>query len=268
MSNESPASILYDAAGNPVGVVLDGGVYRLQAETKVVGALPLAADRAHTDTITALNDTVEIEVSGCGVVAGHVTGSWVGTLVAEATIDGTNWFPIVCYLTGDAQTAIGETTANGTFRNVCVGFYKTRLRASAWTSGTATIACRASAASTVTRANIGQTAYTSPGNSTTTPFGTSGVFTGAPEICISTMGIQINVFSDKDSAYEGLRVEQSMDGTNWDIVDHFTVLAGEGFSRTIQSTATYCRVKLHERRRCADRVPSATCSRAHGRGAA
>ncbi len=32
---DSPAVILYDSSGNPVGVVLDGSIYRLQVEAKI-----------------------------------------------------------------------------------------------------------------------------------------------------------------------------------------------------------------------------------------
>jgi hypothetical protein len=35
MSNESPAAIIYDALGHPVGVILDGSVYRLQVDAKL-----------------------------------------------------------------------------------------------------------------------------------------------------------------------------------------------------------------------------------------
>lgn len=35
MSNESPAAILFDEFGNPVGVVFDGSVYRLQVQTQL-----------------------------------------------------------------------------------------------------------------------------------------------------------------------------------------------------------------------------------------
>ena len=35
MSNESPASIIYDNLGNPIGVILDGTIYRLQVEAKL-----------------------------------------------------------------------------------------------------------------------------------------------------------------------------------------------------------------------------------------
>ncbi len=35
MSNESPAAILFDELGNPVGVLFDGYVYRLQTQTLI-----------------------------------------------------------------------------------------------------------------------------------------------------------------------------------------------------------------------------------------
>ena len=35
MSNESPAAILFDELGNPIGVMFDGYVYRLQVQTTI-----------------------------------------------------------------------------------------------------------------------------------------------------------------------------------------------------------------------------------------
>lgn len=35
MSNESPASIIFDESGNPVGIVFDGTVYRFQTQTTI-----------------------------------------------------------------------------------------------------------------------------------------------------------------------------------------------------------------------------------------
>ena len=35
MTNESPASIIFDTQGNPIGVVLDGTIYRLQVEATI-----------------------------------------------------------------------------------------------------------------------------------------------------------------------------------------------------------------------------------------
>ena len=36
MSQDSPASILFDELGNPVGVIFDGTVYRLQTQNIIV----------------------------------------------------------------------------------------------------------------------------------------------------------------------------------------------------------------------------------------
>lgn len=246
---DGPARVIVDSTGANIAEVKAASTPPVAGDKALVVAVspnsapqPPAADRVVVDTLTTLDDTAEIDCTGCGVASAQITGTWVGTIVAEATIDGTNWFPIVGYITGDAQTAVRSTTVNGQFRAVCVAFAKVRLRASAWTSGTANITGRASVANSIARANVGQTAYVSEVNSTITPLGASGVFTGAAEVCISTMGLQINVFSDQDSASRGLRVEQSLNGVDWDIVDRYTVLAGEGFSRTVQSTATYCRI--------------------------
>jgi hypothetical protein len=51
MSSVSPVSILYDGAGNPVGVVLDGSVYRLQVAAQVTeSVLPTGAATAALQT--------------------------------------------------------------------------------------------------------------------------------------------------------------------------------------------------------------------------
>ena len=46
MSIFNPGVILYDAAGNPVGTLIDGEVYRLQTETKMSAASPQLMDSA------------------------------------------------------------------------------------------------------------------------------------------------------------------------------------------------------------------------------
>jgi hypothetical protein len=53
MSDLSPASILYDAEGHPVGVVLDGALYRLQVEAKLATGHGLATEA----TLAAIRDT-------------------------------------------------------------------------------------------------------------------------------------------------------------------------------------------------------------------
>jgi hypothetical protein len=54
MSNRSPASILYDENGNPVGVMFDGSVYRLQVEALISNADGVSADIEQLGTRNAL----------------------------------------------------------------------------------------------------------------------------------------------------------------------------------------------------------------------
>lgn len=69
-----------------------------------------------------------------------ITGTWVGTLVFEGTNDNTNWTKTNYRQVGAASNAISNTTtSNGTFRGNCSGFINYRVRATAWTSGTATV---------------------------------------------------------------------------------------------------------------------------------
>lgn len=58
MSELSPAAILYDSTGvNPVGVILDGAVYRLQVLTKVLDSGGSQIDPATEDTLGLIKDT-------------------------------------------------------------------------------------------------------------------------------------------------------------------------------------------------------------------
>jgi len=51
MSDISPASILYDADGHPVGVVLDGALYRLQAEAQLQTKAKGSTAAAHPTSV-------------------------------------------------------------------------------------------------------------------------------------------------------------------------------------------------------------------------
>lgn len=89
-------------------------------------------------TIAALNAFVEVSAYGSSMIAAQVTGTWVGTLVGEASIDGTTWISITGFQIGGSGV-VTATTENGNFRANTNGFQKMRVRASAWTNGTATI---------------------------------------------------------------------------------------------------------------------------------
>jgi hypothetical protein len=55
MSNDSPASILFDELGNPVGITYDGYVYRLQTQTTITDTYngPVAVKPPNTPAVSA-----------------------------------------------------------------------------------------------------------------------------------------------------------------------------------------------------------------------
>lgn len=78
-------------------------------------------------------------------------------------------------------------------------------------------------------------------NSSTTNLaaGNSYTFTGTSTTTLGVVGIQVNLYADKNCE---ILVQQSQDGTNWDISDPFYYTAEESFGTTVQATASYLRV--------------------------
>lgn len=88
----------------------------------------------------------------------------------------------------------------------------------------------------------GSTAVISATNSSVAPLGVSGVFTGTSVATLPYGSIIVNVFSNVASATDGLSVQQSSDGTNWDILDVYTVAAGASTKVVIPRQAAFARV--------------------------
>jgi hypothetical protein len=79
-------------------------------------------------------------------------------------------------------------------------------------------------------------------NSSAVALGIGGVFTGTSidVSCCST--ISVSVFANVASATNGLSMQQSSDGTNWDITDTFTVPAATGKTYSVPRVAKFARV--------------------------
>lgn len=56
----------------------------------------------------------------------------------------------------------------------------------------------------------------SPNNSSTTPLGIGGVFTGVVDDIKDYAAVSISIWANQASATDGLSIEWSQDGTNWD----------------------------------------------------
>lgn len=130
-------SILYDSQGNEMSTRLDG-----------IGGRTLTDTRPATYNLNALNAEVVLDFAGCAAWACQITGTFVGTVVWEATIDGTNYFsiPVMNLAT---EIHVLSTTAPGVFTGEVAAFRRMRVRCSAYTSGTITVALRSTLADTI-----------------------------------------------------------------------------------------------------------------------
>jgi hypothetical protein len=123
--------------------------------TELQGSLSVsstAADTLVNGTITAATQTVSLATAGLSSCGIQITGTWVGSLTFEGTIDATNWVQIRAVQFGG--TLVGGTTVNGLFFAQIGGLQQFRVYGTTLSSGTATIYLEATAASNaITLAN-------------------------------------------------------------------------------------------------------------------
>lgn len=79
-------------------------------------------------------------------------------------------------------------------------------------------------------------------NSSTTPLGIGGVFTGVQADVSGYSSISVAAFSDVDSAAGGLSMQFSPDGINWDHKHNFNVTGGIGVSYNQSAELRYFRI--------------------------
>lgn len=110
----------------------------------LLSAVPVAAQspRVRGD----LSATTCPAVAGCALVSTHglggaalqVTGTWVGTISFEASLDGVTFVALRATPLGGGA-AVTSTTANGAWSLFTSGANQIRARMSSYTSGTATV---------------------------------------------------------------------------------------------------------------------------------
>ena len=137
------------------GTVSTGGLTDTQLRAS---ALPVSStDTTTSGTIALVSQSVALALNGKSGVAIQITGTWVGTLQFEGTVDGTNWVTINGVVAG-TSTPGTTTIANGIVRVTPSGLAQVRITSTVWTSGTATISMRASDATGGTFLNQSLTA--------------------------------------------------------------------------------------------------------------
>lgn len=82
----------------------------------------------------------------------------------------------------------------------------------------------------------------SSNNSTSTPLGISGVFTGTSDSVLDYNSITVSVYTDQTSVTSGLNIQFSTDNVNWDLTNSEYIAAGKPRSHTFTVLAQYFRI--------------------------
>lgn len=133
--------ILYDARGNEYAGVLDR-----------IGNQTITDARAAAPSLSSLNGEVVVDLDGHASVMVHLkTGAASLTLVAEGSIDGTNYLvqplPFISLASNACVASVISTTTLDIGHIIPVsGYRRIRIRCSAFTSGSMAVSMRASLA--------------------------------------------------------------------------------------------------------------------------
>lgn len=217
-------------------------------KTQIIGV-----DGTATGTIDANGESVSIAFAGYQSAAVKITGTWSGTMVVEGSVDGgvtygTIWVSTV----NQSPVALGipvpsnSIMANGTYKTFQTsGFTHYRIRSTAWTSGSASIvwSCTYAPSSFIyTSGAIIQQVVADENNGSEDNLLAGGTFTGTATSTLGVAGLQVSLHTDQNCS---VYVEQSPDGTNWDISDYFRYFAGiNNFGVTVQAINSYVRVRV------------------------
>lgn len=79
-------------------------------------------------------------------------------------------------------------------------------------------------------------------NSTTSVLGIGGEFTGTAEDVMNYASLTFMVISDVASSTNGFQIQQSADGSNWDVSDSYTIPAATGKVISVQPASRYMRI--------------------------
>jgi hypothetical protein len=99
-----------------------------------------------TGNLAALNAAVSCYADGASTISFSISGTYVGTLAAEGTVDGTNWdaIPVKPINVGGIYVLTLASAAVGRWMGPAGQFQQVRIRMSAYTSGSANVTLMAS----------------------------------------------------------------------------------------------------------------------------
>lgn len=125
-------AIIYDSLGNE------------QKLLDIIGGETRTDPRPITQSISAVNGEVLADCFGVGSCAIDVRGTFSATLQVEASVNGVDYFSIPVMVPTSEIFQVNITTAGVYITHLPAATRRIRIRASAYTSGSATIAMRLS----------------------------------------------------------------------------------------------------------------------------
>ena len=145
-----PITTLNGAAATASEVIqrvkLSTGAVGTATDVSAANPVPMSiasdADNIASGTLTAAAQTVVLNVATKAGAAVQLSGTWVGTVAFEGTIDGTIWTTVNA-VAASTSTPQPTTTVNGLYRLTPSGLSQVRANMTVFTSGTATVSMRA-----------------------------------------------------------------------------------------------------------------------------
>lgn len=247
-STGAPIAVDFVAAENHQLMKMEFGAAGSAIQVSAGNPLPTTTpDISASGTLSAAAQLVNLPLNGQSSANIQITGTWAGTIQFEGTTGGVTFDPINGVFSASSVPAT-TATVNGTYRITPGALASIQARMSVFGSGSATIAIRASAGTGGTFANqvvptkTIENGFVSVSNSSAVALGIGGVFTGAAEDVTEYADIRVFVFADQASAVDGLQIQQSSNGTNWDVIDLYNIPAATGKVFSVGVSAKFLRL--------------------------
>lgn len=200
-------------------------------------------EEINSEVTQALNDSyIYPNRFGFSTIGLHIIPPTGGTIVIEGSYNGSSWFPVFLK---DLETSLNIHTVSNAVdvSGTITGYSSIRFRVSLAGSAPGSVVGRAQAQQASSNIDARESGGVSPLNSTSTPLGINETYTGSFESVVGYTNIALSVFSDQNSAVDGLIVEYSSDGINVDSTEVYTLTANKGAQYSFGVLTKWVRIK-------------------------